>query len=81
MTGRKSFEISEAEMAELIALNTPGAGISISIDLERSQNIIETKSARQLVNEWWQRVGSAYGVDWATVKHRGERAFDGVVLL
>ena len=81
MSGRKSFEISAADMAELIALNTPGAGVSMSIDLDRSQTTIETKSAQQLVTEWWQRIGPRYGVNGATVKHRGGRAFDGEALL
>lgn len=73
---RKAFEITQTEMDELIALNQPGAGYSMNINLETGITIHETKTAAQLVTEWWIAAGDRYGVDGRTVKHRGGLSFD-----
>lgn len=81
---RKTFELDQGEYDALVALNTPGAGTTIQMDLDKGQNIIETKSVQTLVNDWWKVTAEKYGVRRDTVKHRpdlGPRCFDAHIAL
>lgn len=66
--GRIRFRITQEEYDELVALNRPGANVTMQMDLSKGITIVETKTVRQLVNEWWQRVGDKYGIAWNTAR-------------